>query len=793
MKRFVTLTLVSAIFVGSGLGAVVTRHSVRKEKAKFEQRMQPASPEEMLKARNMVPVRSELKRVEGNDERNLTLIYSEDFSKFTAGSEDNIDDLDLAEGFVVGNPYISSEYTSEPGCWGFGVYQAGGVCALNYPGMGGVFSTPEGYYGGRLIIRCRAKASIPETPMTIAVCTGGIWNPYMVAEKFGAYALNPEDGWVNLEFEVDNDYTTENCFVQFNSNFYHPGMLLDDIEIYRDNDYVWIPTTMDAYDFTADGFTADWGKVATADAYIVSLYKEEVKDNDPVTGCMDIAQAAESKNGETFGEGWAVDVASTQRIATGKGLNGEDAIELTKDGDAITYPLTSGVYRSFGFTIVPSENYAGESGAIYLQVYGDEKWKSVSMMPLSYIDASGYNCNFDMSMVSGNYTCVRLVVTNLEEDLAATPLYINNLTFETGPRRNYIPVMEDLETTDTRVTFDSLDPETEYYFTVKVKSGDNVSEASPMTHAFGISAPEVTDPTDIDRDSFSFTANWNEAPKATGYETSVYWCQPIKEDNDKFILIDESFSNCSEGTVENPNDLENIDDYTSLDDYTDVSGWGGFGNCTANGMIGILADEYYEGYSLFAPEVILVSNNHRYDISIRIYSETEDLLTVMDMNTNDYQQIPLSVGYNDLEFSLEGKEVASMGMYMEYGGLCFIDDFMMSQSVKAGDERLALIDTFTSSADNGTSLALRGGNMIDGNYFYTVKAIQRYYNKETKSTSSDRMFVDFESGSIDDLAECDNVVEIARYDLSGRTVTKNHKGIQIVKYSDGTCRKILVM
>ncbi|MBD5357872.1 MAG: hypothetical protein HDR88_12840 [Bacteroides sp.] len=793
MKRFFTSTAVFAVIAGSGFGANLSHTTVREEKAKAERQIHPVAGEEMLRERNVTPVRPVMRKADSNVERNLTLIYKEDFSKFVAGSEDNIDSQDLAEGYVMGDPYVSPDYTSEPGCWGFGIYQAGGVCALNYPGLGGVFSTPEGYYGGRLIIKFRAKASIPETPMTISVCTGGIWNPYMATENFGAYVLEPEDGWVDLEFEADNNYTTEDCFVQFNSNFYHPGLLLDDIEIYRDNDYVWIPTTTEAYAFTSEGFTADWGRVATADSYLFSLYKEETMGDSPVTGVMDIAEAAKSANGEEFDGGWIIDLGGAERVGAGKGLNGEDAIVLAYEGDAITYPVTSGIYTSFAFTLVPSVGYSGEGGALYLQVYGDGKWKAVSMMPFDYIDASGYDCKFNLSMVAGNYTGVRLVVTGLEEDLTDTPFYISNLAFETGPKRNYIPVIEELETTDTRIVLDSLDPWAEYYFTVKVKAGEFVSEATPMRHALGVASPEVAEPTDIDKDAFSFTANWSETPKATAYETSVYWCEKIEKDHDNFILIDESFSKCNEGTVENSKDLGNLDDVISLDQYADVTGWLGFGNCMADGMLGVLADEYLEGYCLFAPEVILVSSNPRYDVSMRVYSESSDWLTVMDMYTQDYAQIPVTQGFNELNFTLEGQGIAAMGMYMENGGMCLIDDFKMTQRVTAGDERLAILGVFTSDAEDGTSLSLSGENMINGEYFYTVKAIQRYYNAETTSDASDRMFVNFEQSGIKNHVIENDVVEIARYDISGRKVSPEFKGIQIVKYSDGTSRKVIVM
>lgn len=57
-----------------------------------------------------------------------TLLF-EDFSKFTAGSEDNPDPTMLPESYLTdNNPLLPEQYTHKPGWWGMGIYQAGGTC-----------------------------------------------------------------------------------------------------------------------------------------------------------------------------------------------------------------------------------------------------------------------------------------------------------------------------------------------------------------------------------------------------------------------------------------------------------------------------------------------------------------------------------------------------------------------------------------------------------------------------------------------------------------------------------------
>lgn len=794
MKKILTVIAILAVMALTGLGTVVSKTSVREMRAKSEKKITPVAGEEMMKERNVTPQRPALRKAPETNDRNLELIYREDFSKFTAGSEDAIDSRDLAENFIYGDPFIPAEFTSEPGCWGIGVYQAGGICALNYPDYGGVFSTPEGYYGGRLLVRVRVKASIPETVFTLSICTGGIWNPFMATEDFGAYVVDPADGWTDVVFEADNNYTTNDCFVQVNASFYHPGLLIDEIEIYRDMDYVWVPRTQDAYDFTVGGFTADWGYVATADSYLISLYEENQIGDSPISGSMKMDEAAESVNGQPFGEGWIVNVASSERVMKECGMDDSDAIPFAFEGDEIIYPFNSGVYKSFSFDILPADEEVGDGAALYLYVLSEGQWKAVSMLPLDYIYDDGYSCSFDLSMIKGVFTDVKLVMTGFEEgcDIEEAPYYISNLSYETGPERELNPVILDQEVTDNWMVLDSLDPWTEYYYSVKVKAGDYVTESTPIKHALGVSAPVVTEPTNVDRDNFSFTANWQPVPKATSYQTRVFWREEIKEDNESYVLVEDSFSGNQEGTPADPKEIGNLDDYTSLDDFTETEGWIGFGNCMADGMLGCMEDEYFEGYCLFAPEAILVSTNPYYKVNMTVYADNDDVLTVMDIYSQDYVQMPVKKGFNYVEFTLKGKERSAVGMYMEDGYMFLLDDFELTQRVMKGDERLALVGSFTTAAAEEPSLNLTGDNMINGDYFYTVVALQAYYNSEARSDSSERMYVDFNQTEVESIGSSNLVkAEIGRYDIMGRGVTDRFKGVQIVRYSDGTSRKLV--
>lgn len=60
------------------------------------------------------------------------------------------------------------------------------------------------------------------------------------------------------------------------------------------------------------------------------------------------------------------------------------------------------------------------------------------------------------------------------------------------------------------------------------------------------------------------------------------------------------------------------------------------------------------------------------------------------------------------------------------------------------------------------------------------------------TTETTYYYSEFVPTSINIDASAGNVSEIARYDLLGRHALKNTRGIMLVKYSDGTVKKILV-
>lgn len=88
-------------------------------------------------------------------------------------------------------------------------------------------------------------------------------------------------------------------------------------------------------------------------------------------------------------------------------------------------------------------------------------------------------------------------------------------------------------------------------------------------------------------------------------------------------------------------------------------------------------------------------------------------------------------------------------------------------------------------------------NGLDGDYdfyAYDVKSIEDLDGETTTSTASNKVSVSLVATAIRDITAKDNSLlkVVARYGIDGRPVSSSHKGIQILKLSNGSIIKSLV-
>lgn len=101
--------------------------------------------------------------------------------------------------------------------------------------------------------------------------------------------------------------------------------------------------------------------------------------------------------------------------------------------------------------------------------------------------------------------------------------------------------------TEADMTYDvtGLDPEFDYFYTVKAVSGRYVSEPSKEIEVFAVSQPTVLESTDIT--SYGYTANWTCGNKVDVYRVEQVQLNTIDKDTDDYTILYEDFSKVKAG------------------------------------------------------------------------------------------------------------------------------------------------------------------------------------------------------------------------------------------------------
>lgn len=193
-------------------------------------------------------------------------VLFEDFSKFTAGTEELPDTENIA--VVAGDEEdgtIAAEFTAMPGWGGTDVYQAGGIAYIG--------TNPDSYFGGHI-----------NTPNLDLTGNGGVFTVRFKARSESAVAENKlrvfnravddESATVDItpewrSYEVTLRYGAESTMVQFVAVF-KAAFFVDDIEIASEG--LATPIANNSQDYDGLSFTASWQPVENATSYLLNVY-----------------------------------------------------------------------------------------------------------------------------------------------------------------------------------------------------------------------------------------------------------------------------------------------------------------------------------------------------------------------------------------------------------------------------------------------------------------------------------------------------------------------------------------
>ena len=200
-----------------------------------------------------------------------TVVLSEDFSKFTAGSEDAPDMTNI----TTSDGEIMQDYINTYGWSGVNIYQAGGCCFLA-DGTDALLMTPS--------IDLSADNGNFEIQFSYRAQSGSA-NVYIISQTIGGpqphgMKASCDENW-KTGVATFNGYGGSQTVIQFYGD---APIFIDDITITQKESSETVstisaPVIMDATDVTDNSFTANWQTVTTATAYLLDVFY--FSDNQP--------------------------------------------------------------------------------------------------------------------------------------------------------------------------------------------------------------------------------------------------------------------------------------------------------------------------------------------------------------------------------------------------------------------------------------------------------------------------------------------------------------------------------
>lgn len=721
-------------------------------------------------------------------------VLEEDFSGFTAGSESR-PDAKCISGPDNAGWKISDGYMKTTGWTGGGVYQAGGVCALlpyqgTYGQAYGYITTPEMEFYGECVVTFRAKRT--------AQNGGDLW----------VVLCDNDDGPISDE-EIDCHLTTEwqqfelrttkatfkaNNVFQFTAQ--NGNVLIDDIKITRKRNSIPAPEVNPAINVSQTEFIANWMPTATAEKYLLNVYYKAMPDGEHISGTL--TESFEGINATADGrintatpnypEGWTISLSSAgnKEITTTAGQfgKGKQGLVFDAEGDFIESPTIAAPLKKLSFWIRPSFYDEEDDIMSLLQVrilHRNGQWETIANIPNYFLQEYGGIYTFEGDAIGDDVTRIRLELIQKDK----VTFYVDDITMEYETQPVPYPLITDEEVTDTFRVVKDINPSRDYFYYVRAKEGDIVSDETYHVWVDGLTGLKVTASAPEDITGNSFTAKWEKMAKADRYEISLSECFLTTEAGEEVTLIEENFNKATGGTINNPREPEGWDYSFNLYDLGLAhTGWQARSLVWADGMVGGKASWYdgIQGGTITSPALKLADGG---DVKVTINAismKESGKLTFVIMD--DPMAYTAVMAFPDIPFATTGQveklEVVFpaeyINEYMQPGkdyyisifttsGAFFLDDVKVTQVRKnAGEKVYAPCDVMTTGATSHTFTGLKPG----ATYAYSVKAIHTKDFYDYTSDPSDIIEVLLNTDGIDSptAARPDNGISVSEGQLN---------------------------
>lgn len=749
------------------------------------------------------------------------ILLDEDFSAMTAGTVNKPDTKLIASYYYQPGMYIDSSLTKD-GTWaGNNVYQAGGAVALLSPNeyTGSTLFTPLGDYSGDLTITFKVKALV-NADLFVNVCKGG-YSACDDADVRGSdntydLRLYASQGWKEVTLKVSNYSADNDGFIQFQN---YGSVVIDDVKITTTSHFIATPKTLPETNFTGTSFTANWQPVRKAFDYRLNLYKKVYKSD------KDAEYNLTFEDGNAQPNGVVATPVSDVYVKEGVGNNDSKGIVMCGN-DTLTMPYNFSKYKTLDLWTrfyVPDPDNTSDwyETALEVQVRQlDGSWASVANVSIqNFLDGR----SFSLSKYVGNeqFYGVRFISSGVPEGCY---IALDDIKIKAGRDAELEEVFDpdfsvnapgyDVyydKTKNTTYTFENLDPYADYYYSLRTHYLFQYSEPS-LTHAIGVATPKTAPATDV-VDGESYAANWLESPRATSYEVSNYGVTNVKEDTKNYVLLNEDFSAIDSDVTEStdpyaPEDL-GTEGVMSLDGYTKLPGWTTTGTTVAQGMVGCASTVYTGGTNYIKTPTLYLGNNSKIYMHVKAYGPANEglVMYVGGKVTGAYFKSTgekydgdgdNEKGVIDGTFEFNTPNALDNVTFytLEHNDFT-LDEVTIYQDLKAGDKTYTYLDT---KATDGKTLTYTFADIAQygtyDDYAFNVKALLSTEGESAESKVSDFRLVSdktpVSTGVKSAVATGANAVEVARYTVDGKLIVAPVKGVNLVKMSDGTTRKVVV-
>lgn len=762
----------------------------------------------------------------------IRTIIDEDFSGLTDGTEDEPSTVSLlnpSTGYVLDRsmfkPYtVGGENDHTWG--GNNLFSAGGAIAVKSEKMinnkgelvinTGFLNTPSGNMSGNLTISFRIKLSgevittnpdgeVPDKPKLDVI---------LLSRKqlvdYERWAIELTDEWQEFTFTTSNGWF-ESTGIQFYPSYESIvgnliiNYLVDDIKVTQEITSIIPPKIEEPTDCTDTEFTALWYPTNDVEEYLLNVY---TKTENP-----DIVNVSEGFNDVTVDasgaisglpEGWSFNWAEeTDRVST-DGVGGSAAIRLKQYGDYVQTPSYKNDFSKFAIKFrVQSDN--AQKGLMLLSVQENGNW-----YPWQYASVEGIRQLNDWVTIDfsselemfDNVNAVRVAYQPVEGDDAIVLIDDISYTVPSDPILTYF--LQDKELNPKRVTGDDeicrykvtgLDPDEDYFYTVKARNVNFTSDESEEMEVFYVSTPVALEATDVNVEGDSYTANWECGSKADYYRVDQLREKVLEADDPEYVVLYEGFDKVKSSITEVGDGVEYGEPtsaYLPIDDLTELGGWKASSYQYIDGWLGgntKVGDGYIAG-AIATPLMDLSHNEGVCNVTVRAYGYENDWLIIQGVSAASMGAIEFPVGGGIVEATVQIPLCTAREYFTFYSNNYYpflIDYIKITQSLKAGETASITTKSVTVNDATQKSVAMENvGFDSESTLKYKVTAFRYFHGNEKDiwaSYASNLVEIDQTTGIDNTFAAAENAVKA----VEGGIVVTTDEAADIAVYRiDGT-------